>query len=149
MKLKLLENENMGRVTAEATIENIEDLWEVDRGLRESAAARSVVVDDALVDTGAVMLSLPAKLIRQLGLVKKNTKTVRTSAGLVVADVYGPTRLTIQARSCTLDVLEVPDGVPTLVGQVPLEMLDFIVDPINQRLIGNPEHNGEHMYDMF
>jgi hypothetical protein len=26
---------------------------------------------------------------------------------------------------------------------------DFVVDPTNRRLIGKPEHNGEHMMDMF
>jgi hypothetical protein len=36
-----------------------------------------------------------------------------------------------------------------LIGQIPLEALDFVVDPIGQRLIGNPEHNGEHMIDIF
>jgi len=58
-------------------------------------------------------------------------------------------RLTIQGRSCNVDVLEVPDGVPALVGQIPLEFLDFVVDPKNRRLIGNPEHGGEQMFDMF
>lgn len=29
------------------------------------------------------------------------------------------------------------------------ELLDFVVDPQGQRLIGNPEHGGQHMFDMF
>ena len=28
-----------------------------------------------------------------------------------------------------MDVLEVPDTVPVLIGQLPLEHLDFIIDP--------------------
>ena len=55
----------------------------------------------------------------------------------------------IQGRDCDLDVMEVPDGVPVLVGQVPLELLDFVVDPINQRLIGNPDHGGEQVLEMY
>jgi hypothetical protein len=58
-------------------------------------------------------------------------------------------RLTIMNRDCTVDVAEVPDDCPVLVGQVPLEMLDFVVDPNGQKLIGHPEHGGEHMLDMF
>jgi hypothetical protein len=27
--------------------------------------------------------------------------------------------------------------------------LDFVVDPAGQRLIGNPEHGGEQMIEMF
>lgn len=47
------------------------------------------------------------------------------------------------------DVAESPDDCPVLVGQIPLEGLDFVVDPIGQRLVGNPEHRGEHMIDTF
>ena len=60
-----------------------------------------------------------------------------------------PVRLTIQGREFTADVAEVPDIRPVLIGQIPLEGLDFVVDPVNQRLIGNPEHGGEHMIDCF
>ncbi len=52
-----------GRVLTEATIENLEDLWAVKRGLLEPEKARRVIVADALVDTGATLLSLPTKLI--------------------------------------------------------------------------------------
>jgi hypothetical protein len=27
--------------------------------------------------------------------------------------------------------------------------LDFVVDPVGQRLIGNPDHGGEQMIDIF
>jgi len=73
---------------------------------------------------------------------------VTTSRGPADADVYSAVWLTIQGRSCTLDVMEVPDTVPPLVGQLPLEHLDFVVDPVRQRIIGNPEHGGEQMYDL-
>jgi hypothetical protein len=36
-----------------------------------------------------------------------------------------------------------------LIGFIPLEMLDFVVDPRDQRLIGNPDHGGEWMIDMY
>jgi predicted aspartyl protease len=74
---------------------------------------------------------------------------VTTSAGLAVAAIYDAVRLTIQGRQCTVDVVEVPDSVPPLIGQIPLEMLDFVVDPRGQRLIGNPEHGGEHVIEMY
>jgi len=58
-------------------------------------------------------------------------------------------RLIIQGREYNGDVGEVPDNCPVLIGQVPLEMLDFVVDPKSQRLIGNPAHGGEHMMDAY
>jgi hypothetical protein len=39
--------------------------------------------------------------------------------------------------------------VPPLIGQIPLEFLDFVVDPTGGRLIGNPAHGGEHMFEMY
>jgi hypothetical protein len=62
--------------------------------------------------------------------------------------MYTAVRLTIQGRTCTVDVMEVPDDVPSLIGQVPLELLDFVVDPVGQRLIGNPAHGGEHVIEL-
>jgi hypothetical protein len=63
--------------------------------------------------------------------------------------MYSAVRLTIQGRDCTLDVGEIGDEFPVLIGQVPLELLDWVVDTSGQQLIGNPAHGGEHMMDAF
>lgn len=144
-----MEFESMGRVTTEATIENLEDLWAVQRGQLGPDEARRAVAADALVDTGATTLSLPTHLIHQLGLAKRTEKKISTSAGDKTAAMYEAVRLTIQGRDCTVDVMEVPDTVPVLVGQVPLELLDLVVDSVNRRLIGNPAHGGEHVIEMY
>jgi predicted aspartyl protease len=139
----------MGRMLSEVTIENLEDRWAVERKLISPDQVRRVTVTDALADTGATMLSLPTKLIRQLGLAKTGSRRISTATGVGQADVYGTVWLTIQGRDCPLDVMEVPDSVPVLIGQIPLERLDFVVDPQGQRLIGNPRHNGEYIIDAF
>ena len=74
---------------------------------------------------------------------------MRSAKGTGMVAMYQAVRLTIEGRSCTVDVMEVPDDVPALIGQVPLEMLDFVVDPQARRLIGNPAHNGEHILEMY
>jgi predicted aspartyl protease len=144
-----METATVGRVLTEAKIENLEDLWAVKRGLIPAGEERSIVVDDALVDTGATMLSMPTSLIERLGLVQFGTKRMRTSAGLVDARLFEVVQLTIQGRDCRIDVLEVPDGTPVLIGQVPLELLDFVVDMTSHRLTGNPRHGGEHMFEQY
>jgi predicted aspartyl protease len=144
-----MEVETMGRVLTEATIENLEDLWAVKRGLLPSEQARRITVADALADTGATLLSLPTRLIQQLGLSKTSSKRVSSSIGLAEAAVYDAVRLTIQNRTCTMDVMEVPDTVPVLIGQLPLEHLDLVVDLRNRLLIGNPAHGGEHVYELY
>ncbi len=140
----------MGRVVTEATIESLQDLYAVKQGLLEPDQVRRVTVSDALVDTGATLLSLPTSLIRQLGLSQFSSKAVLTSNGVIAKiPMYDAVRLTIQGRDCTIDVLEVPDGVPVLIGQIPLEHLDLLVNPVQRKLTGNPAHGGQHVYEMF
>jgi clan AA aspartic protease len=139
----------MGRVLTEALIENAKDLYAVELGMILPDQARRVMLTDALVDTGATLLSLPTKLITQLGLKKVGTKRVTASSGQSEAGIYEAVRLTIQGRSCTMDVLEVPDTVPVLIGQIPIEHLDFVVDLRSRKLIDNPAHGGEHVYEMY
>jgi predicted aspartyl protease len=144
-----METESMGRVLTEATIENLEDLWAAKRGLCSPDQVRRVTVPDALVDTGSTLLSLPTRLIRQLGLEERYKKQIRSSVGVSEAAVYTAVRLTIQGRDCTMDVMEVPDDTPVLIGQLPLEHLDFVIDMRAHTLIGNPAHGGEHMYELY
>ncbi len=144
-----METSTMGSVLVAAKIESIEDLSQVQRGSLPAAQVRRVEVTDALVDTGATMLSMPKRLIEQLGLYPVRIRRARSSAGPVHVQIYSPVRLTILERDCTIEVAEVPDDCPVLIGQIPLELLDFVVDPVGRRLIGNPAHGGEHMLDMF
>src|SRR5437016_3393167 len=117
----------MGRVLTEATIENLGDVFDVQRGLR-ARDVRGITVNDALVDTAATTLALPARLVRQLGLTKSYEKRATTSVGTRQVTVNEAVRLTLQGRFCSVDAIEVPDEVPVLIGQIPLEMLDLIVD---------------------
>ena len=144
-----METETMGRVLTEVTIENMEDLWAEKRGLCPPGQVRRLTVPDALVDTGATLLSMPTQLIRQLGLNEQYKKRVRTCNGVSEAAVFDAVRLTIQGRICTMDVMEVPDDTPILIGQLPLEQLDFVVDMRSHTLIGNPAHGGEHMFELY
>ena len=63
--------------------------------------------------------------------------------------MYEAVRLTIQGRSCTMDVMEVPDTVPALIGDLSLTHLDLVVDLHSRTLIGNPAHGGEHIYELY
>jgi predicted aspartyl protease len=144
-----METETTGRVLTEATIENLKDLWDERRGLCPPDRVRRMTVPDALVDTGATLLSMPTRLIQQLGLKEQYKRRVTSGVGLAEAGVYDAVRLTIQGRTCTMDVMEVPDVVPVLIGQLPLEHLDFVVDLKSRSLIGNPAHGGEQRYDLY
>lgn len=137
----------MGKVVVHARIENLNDRFLASQGYKSAADVRVVDVDDALVDTGTY-LSLPRRLIEQLGLERYRTRRARTASGLADFDMYGMVQLTVQGRECRVEVSAVPDTCPVMIGQVPLEILDFVVDLKAQRLIGNPDHGGEQMMDL-
>ena len=144
-----METPARGRVITAATIENLGDLWAVNQGIKTQDQVRKIDIQDALVDTGAIVLSLPSRLIQQLGLAPVQSKETLTAGGKRQTMLHEAVRLTIQDRFCSVDVLEVPDEVPVLIGQVPLEVMDFVIDPRQQLLIGNPAHGGKQMLEMY
>jgi len=139
----------MGRVVVAAKIENLSDLFKVNEGTLPPEAVRKVEVADALVDTGATHLCLPLRFIEQLGLSPSRKRRLRTAAGPKDVNIYEAVRLNVQGRDCTIEVADIADDCPILIGQIPLEILDFVVDPVGQKLIGNPEHGGEQMGEIF
>ena len=124
-----METATVVRTTVSVTIENLNDVLNAQAGVISGDAVRRIRIDDALVDTGAKLLALPRRMIDQLGLVRFETRKAQTSAGVVETNIYRAVWLTIDGRRCSVDVAEVPDDCPALVGYVPLELPDFVVDP--------------------
>jgi len=144
-----MEAEIMGMVLVAARIENYEDIKAAEKDLIPDDQVRRIDVSDARVDTGATYVSMPLRLINQLGLKRLKTIQAKTIAGPVSFGIFEPVKLTIQDRDCEVRVAEVADNCPVLIGFIPLELLDFVVDPKRQQLIGNPDHGGEFMIDMY
>ena len=144
-----METAIMGRTVVHAKVENITDFLNVQTGQLSPDQVRSVAVDDALVDTGSKLLGLPKGLIQQLGLTHFETRRALTTAGIIDSNIYAAVWLTIEGRQCTVDVVEVADDCPVLIGYVPLELLDLVVDPAGQRLIPNPKDGGQRLLDLF
>jgi len=138
-----------GKVLVSARIENLRDVFAVKRHALAEGKVRTLEVEDALVHTGATLLSMPGRLIEQLGLERQRTRTARTASGITEFAIYDAVRLTVQGRDCVVEVAGLPDECPVLIGQIPLEALDFMVDPMGQKLVGNPDHGGKQMIDMF
>ncbi len=139
----------MGRVTVAAKVENLGDLIAVDQGRLAPEEVRSVEIADALVDSGATQLSIPKSMLATLGLTFLRNRKAVTAAGLAEVRVFGTARLTVQGRDCPVDVTEVPDGCPVLIGQIPLEGMDFVIDLPSRRVIGNPAHGGEQIIELY
>jgi len=140
--------EAMGKVITKIKLQNWDDLTLLALGKRKRAP-RAVEVD-ALVDTGAVKLYLQKSVIATLGL-----RPVRTIVSHTMSDrrekrrVFSPVDLELLGRNGTYEVVEIPDTLPNIVGQIPLEDLDCVVDMRNRQLIPNPAHPEGALYDEY
>src|SRR6266540_7363805 len=137
----------MGKVIVKVKLTNLKDMFLKSAGARRSKP-REVHVE-TLVDTGATRLYLKPSVIKRLGLQRVDTVRSQTTNGEVIRYKYEPVQLELMGRKENFDVIEVPENVPNLLGQVPLEVLDFVVDSKRQRLIPNPAHGGEQMIEEY
>lgn len=138
----------MGRTVTTIKVENLGDVLLAERQGSRGIVIRSIETE-ALVDTGATLLCLPSSQIAALGLSLLGHRQVSTANGVVERRVYQGARLTILGRTCTIDALELPEGIPALVGYFPLENLDLQVDPKGQELIPNPAHGDKIVLDLY
>lgn len=139
---------DMGKVITRIKVENWLDVELVAAGARKEEPRR--LETDALVDTGAVKFYLKSSVIKQLGLHPVGEIISRTMSNRSEPrTVYSPVVLEIQGRTGRFDVVEIPDSLPNIIGQIPLEDLDWVVDCRQQKLIPNPEHKNGELADEF
>ena len=144
-----METTTVGRVLVSAKIENVIDLYAVNRGQIKDDQVHRVEVADALVDTGATLLGMTKQLIDQLGLEQIRNGSSQDDCRNSDFRYLRASAIDDRRAELFVDVSEVADTCPVIIGYVPLELLDFVVDPKGQRLIGNPDHGGEFMFDMY
>ena len=138
----------MGKVTITFKVTNYDDLSDLARK-RTKRRPRQIEAE-ALVDTGATRLYLQHGVITALGLRAVSEITSRTISNRSEKRVvYSPVELEIQGRTGHFDVVELPDALPNIIGQIPLEHLDWVVDPRGRKLIPNPEHKHGELADEF
>ena len=128
--------------TTEIKLVNREDVTRAEDGIIKPEDIRQVIVKEALVDTGASRLSLPRPLIKQLGLRPVGTAKSMTANGTVERTVYSEVYFTILGRRGSLEITNLPDEAPVLVGHIVMELLDLCLD-VKRGLIYNPAHGNE------
>ncbi len=137
----------MGKVMVQVKLTNyVEE--QLKKLKRLEGKPRSLQVD-MLVDTGATRLYLQSGVIRALGLRKEGEVWSQTANGSRKRAVYQAARLELMGRNGAFQVVEADDEVPNLLGQIPLEYLDLVVDPKGRKLTPNPEHGDEQMSEEY
>ena len=135
--------ETMGKVVTPLTITNRADQIRSEDGTISADQVRSVTVEDALVDTGATTLCLPAEVIAQLGLKLLKEVDVVTAMGIGKARIFRDATIFLGGREGTFECLELPKGSDALIGVVPLETLGLEPDLRNQTLKVLPSESAD------
>jgi len=134
----------MGFVYSEITLKNVNDQIMAKNGNIKDEDVRTVTVN-ALADTGAYTLVINEDIREKLGLEitgKRHRKLADGKRSLY--DTAGPLEICWKDRRFIMEALIIPDGENTLLGALPLEGLDLIVDPVKQELTG--AHGEEMLY---
>ena len=92
----------------------------------------------ALVDTGAMTICIPEHVAVQLKLeeIEKREVTTADERSHVVPYV-GPIQIRFQRRTCFTGALVIGESV--LLGTVPMEDMDLVVEPSRQTITVNPK----------
>ena len=137
-----LQAKQMGQVITTITVTNRIDRVMAERGFISAEEVRSVILDNVVVDTGATLLSLPDRIISQLGLIQVGERDVETSAGIKKGRIFADSQIIVEGREGRFDCLELPEGVSAvLLGVIPMEELGLEPDLKNRRLRVLPMNN--------
>ncbi len=129
----------MGLVYAEIELISTEDLMLHRRGsLPEDKIKRMRI--RALVDSGAYMLVITDHIRQQLDLPLIEEQVFRLADDSeITGEVVGPVDIRFENRSTTVRAVVLPGAEEPLLGSIPLEDLDVVIDPKQHRLIVNPK----------
>jgi len=126
----------MGEVNVELTLKNGADIVRVSDGTMTEQNVRSVTVT-ALVDTGAMLLVIGEELRKKLGLGTLESRTVDLAGGLTTScNIAEPAEINWKNRKSLIRPMVLQDEEEVLLGVIPLEEMDLMVDPVNNTLVG-------------
>ncbi len=128
----------MGKVKAKIRLTNFVEFKNVEAGLTPGKIPRAADVD-ILVDTGATMLTIGEDLAERLGIKKEKEVYVSLADGSIQRRFKGLGILVeVGDRECVTDCIILERGIEPILGQIPLEEMDLVVDCKNRELNPNP-----------
>ena len=130
----------MGLIHAEIELINGEDLGLARRHYIGEEEVRRFNVT-ALVDTGAIMLCINENIQEYMQFPFFEKRRAQTADGRIIdCDVVGQVEVRFRNRGTTCRAMVLPGDSEVLLGAIPLEDRDVVVNPQRQELIVNPDH---------
>ncbi|MDR2661930.1 MAG: hypothetical protein LBC31_02920 [Treponema sp.] len=125
----------------EITLANAVDISNARNGLIPDTKVRKITIE-AMPDTGVWtetkgLLVINEEIRQKLGLAVEETSESTLADGKTdTYDVTEGVKIQWKDRSIILPAVVVPDAKDILLGALPLEAMDLMVDPVRERLVG-------------
>ena len=130
----------MGYVQATIELTNGWELENARRGLIDKDEVRTMDIL-VLVDTGSMNLCINEVVREALQLPLMDRKRSVLANGCVIeCDIAGPIYVRFKNRNCLILATVLPGDNECLLGAIPLEEMDIMVDPKRGELVVNPAH---------
>lgn len=130
----------MGLVYADIELLNAGDIFQSRKGLLPFELVKKIQVK-AMVDSGAYYLAINENIKNQLELplIKKSIATLADGSQIDL-EIVGPVEVRFKNRITTVDAMVLPGNSEVLLGAIPMEGMDVVINPLKQTLEVNPEH---------
>jgi clan AA aspartic protease len=131
----------MGHVNTQINLKNIDDIKQAKKGNLPKDKIRQATID-VMVDTGATTLIINEQLLQQLGLDVIGEREISLANDATeICKLTEALEINWENRSVVMSAVVIEDAPEFLLGVLPLEGMDLMVDTVNQRLIGA---HGDH-----
>lgn len=128
----------MGIIYAEITLKNGNEMALVKKNLLHESEVKSITVS-AMCDSGAYMLAIPEHIAAQLDLAEIESREFRMADGSSTRlPVVGPVWIKFKNRQTVCLAVATKD-TEVLLGAIPMEDMDVILDMKNQKMDINPD----------
>ncbi|HMS70482.1 MAG TPA: hypothetical protein PKD18_20185 [Saprospiraceae bacterium] len=125
----------MGIFRQEVEIINANDTALLKAGYIKESEVRQMKVE-MKVDTGAYMIWINEELKNQLGLeINDRQEGVLANGDRHLFDIAGPIEIRIHNRRTISEAIVLPGNAEPLLGSIPLEAMDLLVDPKMGQLV--------------
>lgn len=125
----------MGIFRQEVEIINASDTALLKAGYIKESEVRQMKVE-MMVDTRAYMICINEELKNQLGLeINDRQEGVLANGDRHLFDIAGPIEIRIHNRRTISEAIVLPGNAEPLLGSIPLEAMDLLVDPKMGQLV--------------
>ena len=126
----------MGFVYTDIILKNSGDISHFKRGSMAEKEIRTLSVT-ALVDTGSGTLVISDDIRKKLGLEIEGLRGITVAGGIKqTCQVTEPVHIQWKNRDTACRAIVLPGEGEVLLGAIPLEDMDLVVNPVKQELVG-------------